>query len=147
MKLNDIIRKYFTPPADFTSEQQRFFALSTTMGAMCFIYHIVFIFLFQWMDLQILVLQSILALIVWTLFIWLGRKGQIGELHRPDRQVVHLTSQRNRAFGDRRQTAEPIIPAERDRASLGEPVGARRVSGNPRTGRNLVDQTGRLVIQ
>ena len=77
MNLKIRIRNFLTPPRDFTHKQQRYFVLVTVAGCTGILLHTAYILLFNLMGLNVLTVHSIIALFVWSFFIWLGRKGYI----------------------------------------------------------------------
>ena len=73
MGLRSRIRNYVTPPTHLSHEQQRYFVLLTVACTTAFLAHASYLLLFYWMRLDVLIIQSIIALFVWAFALWLGR--------------------------------------------------------------------------
>ncbi len=69
------VRNFVTPPTRLSPEQQRYFVLLTVSCGIAFVAHALYALLFYWMGLNILTIQSIAALPIWAIAMWLGRRG------------------------------------------------------------------------
>jgi len=75
MDIRARIQRFFTPPTHLSNEQQRYFVLLTVACSTAFLAHALYLLLFYWMGLDVLIIQSIIALFVWAFAMWLGRNG------------------------------------------------------------------------
>ncbi|MBN2005987.1 MAG: adenylate/guanylate cyclase domain-containing protein [Anaerolineae bacterium] len=74
MGLPTRIRNFFTPPAHLSHEQERYFVLLTVACSIAFLAHALYALLFYWMGLDLLTIHSIIALFMWAVAVWLGRR-------------------------------------------------------------------------
>ena len=75
MDLRTRIQNFITPPTHLSNEQQRYFVLLTVACSTAFLAHASYLLLFYWMGLDVLIIQSIIALFIWAFAMWLGRNG------------------------------------------------------------------------
>ena len=75
MNLRSRIGIFLTPPTYLSNEQQRYFVLLTVACSAAFLAHASYLLLFYLMGLDVLIIQSIIALFVWAFAMWLGRSG------------------------------------------------------------------------
>ncbi len=75
MDLRTRIQKFIEPPTHLSNEQQRYFILLTVACSAAFLAHASYLLLFYLMGLDVLIIQSIIALFVWIFAMWLGRNG------------------------------------------------------------------------
>ena len=70
-------QKFFIPSKALSNEHQRFYIVLALMFILAAFVHVFYLFLFLWMDLEILTLFNLFSIVVFITTIWLIRQGRI----------------------------------------------------------------------